>query len=111
MLSFTNCDTGTKERYGLIRTNLVVFSRTRSYQSLDGKYFCVGGLAGAVYIYSLVSNKLVTELNHKRSRKPIRCCAFKGRMDGKRDGAGVSDFRQCSIESDLTFRSMFFTAL
>lgn len=44
--------------------------------TLDGNYFCVGTNHGNVFIYSLKTGKLVTELSHRRSTKPIYCCVF-----------------------------------
>jgi WD40 repeat protein len=44
--------------------------------SLDGLFVCVGSSAGVIFIYNLQTGKMVTELGHKKSTRPIRCCMF-----------------------------------
>jgi hypothetical protein len=36
----------------------------------------VGNGEGSVYIYQIEDGKNVAQLEHKRARTPIRCCAF-----------------------------------
>ncbi|SAM05553.1 hypothetical protein [Absidia glauca] len=51
-------------------------NQSRFDVTLNGDYFCVGTNHGTVFIYSLKTGKLVTELSHRRSTKPIFCCVF-----------------------------------
>ena len=48
----------------------------RTTSSNDGTVLCVGDGSGNVYVFSIGTGKLLTELQHKRSRQPVRACAF-----------------------------------
>ena len=63
--------------------------------SNDGTVLCVGDGSGNVYVFSVATGKLLTELQHKRSRQPVRACAFNatatcvaGHERDKRDDGG-----------------------
>jgi len=54
-----------------------IFRGCRCYgHSRDGQLLCVGDGGGTVYIFNVATGKLLTELQHKRSRMPVRACAF-----------------------------------
>lgn len=44
--------------------------------TLDGIFVCVGSSAGVIFVYNLQTGKMVAEVGHKKSSKPIRCCVF-----------------------------------
>lgn len=44
--------------------------------SLNEQFFCVGSTQGSVYIYNVITGKLLSELSHRRSNRLIKCCVF-----------------------------------
>jgi WD40 repeat protein len=45
-------------------------------KSLNESFFCVGSSSGAIYVFNLHTGKQITELQHRRSTKAVRCCVF-----------------------------------
>ncbi|KAI8874896.1 WD40 repeat-like protein [Backusella circina FSU 941] len=51
-------------------------STSRFDVSLDNQYLAVGSTRGSIFIYHIESGELITELEHRRATKAIKCCAF-----------------------------------
>ncbi|KAJ1941328.1 hypothetical protein EC988_006791, partial [Linderina pennispora] len=73
-IEYWNLDTKEPIRSINVRSHGVMVSRFDV--SYDDSYLCVGNSRGAVYIYSIETGKMLRHLTHKRSVKPVTCCAF-----------------------------------